>query len=308
MLALRLKHRVSPLIWLAIAAVVLDGCAPAHRAASGTIAVVAAENFYADVATKIGAPYVSVTSILNNPNTDPHAYESNTNDANAVASAALLVQNGMGYDAFMDSLAAASPNARRRVISAEILMNAKKGANPHLWYDPRTMPKVAAAIAQALCAIQPAHCSIFNANQRRFLTTLSPWQRAIASLAKRAPRAPIAITEPVFSYTARAIGLTNRTPRAFALAVEEGNDPAPQDVAYVENLLATHAVRALMYNEQTIAPTTTRILNLAKAAHVPIVAVYETMPRGFSYARWMTAEVAAVAQAVLHGRSTEQLP
>ena len=283
------------------------GCSAPQQSAPGIIQVVGAENFYADVAAKIGGSYVSVTSILDNPNSDPHSYESNTTDANAVASAALIVQNGVGYDAFMNTLEAASPNSHRRVITAAALMGRKVGANPHLWYDPRTMPRVAASIAAALCSIAPAHCSVFRAHERRFLASLAPWHRAIASLARSAPGAPIAVTEPVFNYTAEAIGLKNETPRAFALAIEEGNDPAPQDVAREQALLENHAVKVLIYNQQTVEPTTTRILNVAKAAHVPVVGVYETMPQGLSYARWMKAEVDAVAAAILHGRSTELL-
>lgn len=303
-----MTHRACALAALIAAAGALCSCssAPKH-AANGVIAVVAAENFYADVAAKIGGSDVSVTSILSNPNTDPHSYESNTADANAVAGAQLVVQNGLGYDAFMNTLEGASPNGSRRVIVAGALMRKKMGANPHLWYDPQTMPRVAAAITQNFCRLAPKRCSTFQKNNRTFVATLKPWQRAIAKLAAQAPNAPIAVTEPVFNYTASAIGLRNRTPRAFALAIEEGNDPAPQDVQTQRILLQTHAVKVLIYNQQTVEPTTTRILELAQTAGVPVVGVYETMPRGFTYATWMKAEVDAVAAAILRGRSTQAL-
>lgn len=278
------------------------------HAPDGVITVVGAENFYADVAAEIGGHYVSVTSILDNPNTDPHSYESNTTDANAVASAQLVVQNGIGYDAFMNALEAASPDARRRVIVAAALMHVKMGANPHLWYNPQTMPRIAAAITQALCNKTPKHCSIFRANDRAFIATLRPWNAAIISLAHAAPHAAIAVTEPVFAYTANAIGLIDKTPHAFALAIEEGNDPAPQDVAYQRTLLERHAVKVLIYNQQTVEPTTSRILELAKSSGIPVVGVYETMPHGLTYARWMTSTVDAVAAAILHGRSTQVQP
>ena len=285
----------------------LGGCAKSAQMRSGLVQVVGAENFYADVAAKIGGPYVEVTSILNNPNIDPHTYESNTSAASAVANAALVVQNGLGYDAFMDNLEAASPSSTRRVITVGKTLGYRVGDNPHIWYDPATMPKVAAMIGDALAHIDPAHAATFRTNQRIFDASLQPWTAAIAQLKRTQSGTPIAVTEPVFNYTADAIGLKIETPRAFQLAIEEGNDPAPQDVAAEQQLLTSHAVKMLVYNQQTIEPITTHVLAVARAAHVPVVGVYETMPAGMSYAQWMATEVRAVIAALRHGVSTERL-
>jgi zinc/manganese transport system substrate-binding protein len=272
-----------------------------------TISAIGAENMYADVIAQIGGPYVTVTSILDNPNTDPHAYESSTADASAVGKADLIVQNGLGYDAFMDKLEAASPRTGRTVITVGDSLGFKTGDNPHLWYQPQTMPALARLITVQLSRRDPAHAAAFEANRTKFIASLKPWVAQIDALRHAFPAAPVAVTEPVFNYTADAIGLDIRTPTPFQLAIEEGNDPAPQDVAAVRTLLSTRAVRVFIYNQQTIEPTTSQLLDIAHRSHVPVVGVYETMPAGYTYARWMKAEVDAVGLALRRQRSTERL-
>jgi zinc/manganese transport system substrate-binding protein len=272
-----------------------------------TIRAIGAENMYADVIAQIGGPYVTVTSILDNPNTDPHAYESSTTDASAVGKADLIVQNGLGYDAFMGKLEAASPRTGRTVITVGDTLGFKTGDNPHLWYQPQTMPTVAGLIAAQLSRRDPAHAAVFEANRTKFIASLKPWVAQIDALRHAFPAAPVAVTEPVFNYTAGAIGFDVRTPNAFQLAIEEGNDPAPQDVAAMRTLLSTRAVRVFIYNQQTVEPTTSQLLDVARRSHVPVVGVYETMPAGYTYASWMKAEVDAVGLALRRHRSTERL-
>ena len=86
---------------------------------SGVISAVGAENEYANVLEQVGGRYVSVSSILDNPNTDPHTFEASTSVAREVSQAELVVQNGVGYDTFMNQIEAASPNPSRKVIVAQ---------------------------------------------------------------------------------------------------------------------------------------------------------------------------------------------
>jgi len=271
------------------------------------ISVVAAENFYGNVIGQIGGRHVSVISIISNPNTDPHSYESSTADARAIAGASLVIQNGLGYDSFMQQLEDASPNPKRTVIDVGRLFGRTTGDNPHQWYDPTTMPRVAALAAARLSRLDPANKGIYQANLRLFDASLTPWRTELASLRRRFKGTPIAVTEPVFGYAAAAIGLNVLTPQSLQLAIQEGNDPAPQDMQAEQDLLSGNRVRLFAYNRQVIAPITTRLLPIAHAHHVPVVGVYETMPASMDYQQWMLAEDRAVDNALSHGTSTETL-
>lgn len=279
----------------------------APAAGSDVIQAVGAENFYANVIQQIGGRHVAALGIISNPATDPHSYESSTTDAAAVARASLIVQNGLGYDAFMQKLAAASPNKARTVIDVGQVFGRKAGDNPHQWYDPATMPRVAGLVAAVLARLDPADRETFQANLRRFDASLKPWIAHIAALRRRYKGAPIAVTEPVFGYAAQAVGLRVLTPRSFQLAIQEGNDPAPQDVQAVQNLLIQQKVKVFLYNLQAVEPITERLLGLARAHHIPIVGVYESMPLSSTYQSWMEAELNALDLALSHGRSTERI-
>ena len=235
------------------------------------ITAVAAENQYGNVIAQVGGRYVSVSSLLTNPNTDPHTFEASPQVAREVASARLLIQNGLGYDSFMDSIESASPGQDRDVINVQRLLHLPDSTpNPHLWYDPGTMPKVADAIAVDLAAIDPAHAAYYRANAAAFTRSLGGWYSALAALKLGDPGTPVATTEPV--------------------------------------ALAGRKVRAFVYNVQVTDPLTQSLIALAKASGVPVVGVYETMPQpGFSYQSWMLAEAAALKSAITTRTSTEHL-
>ncbi len=304
--------RVVALLGLS-ATVALVALSPAAtRAASAprattVIQAVGAENEYADVIKQIGGAHVAVTAILSDPNTDPHSYESSTRDAGAVARAAFIVQNGIGYDAFMQKLEAASPDSARAVLSVGESLGFKAGDNPHLWYDPTTMPYVAAWTTAVLARLDPADAATFQANLRAFDASMLAYTGRIASLRKRYAGTPVAITEPVFGYALNALGFRVLTPPSFALAIQEGNDPSPQDVQMEQNLLTQNKVKLFAYNQQAVAPITTKLLPLARAHHIPIVGVYETKPLSKSYQQWMVAELDAVDRALSRGQSSEVL-
>ncbi|MDP9729260.1 metal ABC transporter solute-binding protein, Zn/Mn family [Alicyclobacillus tolerans] len=300
---------------------VLSGCgtqspstssSSAHGSATSptqqTITAVGAENEYANVISEIGGRYVSVTAIMSNPNTDPHTFEASPQVAAEIANAQLIVQNGLGYDSFMNKLESASPNANRKVIEVQNLLGLpNQTPNPHLWYNPSTMPRVAAAIAADLEQLMPAHKKYFEDNVKKFDASLQPWYNAIKQLKIKYAGSPVAVTEPVADYMLQATGMDIRTPWSLQAAIMNGTDPAPQDVQTEQNLLKYHQVKVFLYNQQVVDPLTQSLLTLAEQHHVPVVGVYETMPPGYSYASWMLKEVKDLQKALVYHQSTQTL-
>ena len=259
--------------------------------------VVAAENFYGDVAKQVGGDYVDVTSVLSNPDQDPHLFEASPKTARALQHAALVVYNGADYDPWMDKLLAASPNAKRTVIAAASLVGAKSGDNPHLWYKPQTMPAVARAVSSALSAADPAHKPQYEANLARFIQSLAPMEARIEQLHKSYAGAPVTATEPVAGYLCDALGLTMRNAR-FQLSVMNDTEPAPSDIVGFERDLRGKRVRVLVYNAQAASNLTARMLAMARQAKVPTVSVTETQPAGKTYQQWMSGQIDALASAL----------
>ncbi len=275
----------------------------------GKIAAVGAENEYADVISQIGGQYVTVSAIMSDPNTDPHTFESSANVSKQVQAASLVVQNGVGYDDFMSTILKAAPNAGRKVVNVQQLRNLPDDTpNPHLWYDPATMPVVAKALADDLSALQPDHTSYFRTNEQTFLNSLKPWTDALASFKQQYPNVPVAVTEPVADYMLDAAGTQDKTPMSMQSAVMNGTDPSPQDITTQTSLFTGKQVKAFLYNQQVTDELTTKFLAAANAAHIPVVSVYETMPTdGYNYQKWMVAEVQALRRAVATGASTQKL-
>jgi zinc/manganese transport system substrate-binding protein len=279
------------------------------RTGSGAIAAVGAENEYANVISQIGGRYVSVTAVVSNPNTDPHSFEASPSVAQAVSTAKLVVQNGLGYDPYMNRIEAAAPSAERRVIDVQRLLGLPDSApNPHLWYAPSTMPAVARAIGSDLSRLAPRHAGYFAANTRRFEASLAPWYAALRRVATWFPHTPVATTEPVGNDMLRAAGTVNLSPFSLQADVMNGVDPAPQDVTLEENLFSSHRVRALLYNRQVTDSLTQSFLSAARQNRVPVVGLYETMPTpGYDYQSWMLAETRALEKAIATGTSTTRL-
>jgi zinc/manganese transport system substrate-binding protein len=276
---------------------------------SGVIDAVGAENEYANVIGQIGGKYVSVTAVESNPGTDPHTFEASTSVAVAISSARLVVQNGLGYDSFMNKIEAGSPDPARRVIDVQKLLGLPDSTpNPHLWYAPTIMPVVARAIAAGLSALQPAHAAYFEARLRSFDASLQPWLREIARFKSAYPATPVAVTEPVADYLLQAAGTDNLTPFGLQASVMNGVDPSPQSLALQESLLRNHKVKVFLYNRQVVDSLTESFLSLARQYHIPVVGVYETMPTpGYDYQTWMLAEVRALRKAVADKVSTQKL-
>lgn len=286
--------------------------APSSAAAStrgGTIVAVGAENEYADVISQIGGRYVTATAIMRNPNTDPHTFESSPKVSRIVEAAQLVVQNGVGYDTFMTKIESASPSSSRKVVDVQKLLALPSSTpNPHLWYEPATMPAVAKAIAADLTTFQPAHSSYFQQNLEVFDASLTPYTQEIAKIDATFPGAPVATTEPVSDYMLQAAGLDNLTPWTLQADIMNTTDPSPQDVSIQDNLFTAKKVKVFVYDEQVTSSITQAFLKLAKTEDVPVVGVYETMPTpGYHYPSWMLAEADAVYDALAHGTSSPRL-
>ena len=282
--------------FVVLAIVALGACGPtASPSPSGSeapIAVLGAENFYADLLTQIGGSRVTASSILNDPSADPHEYEANPATAKLVADSKIVIVNGIGYDDFMDKLLGASTKSDRVVINVQDLLGVKDDVNVHVWYDPATMPKVAEAATAALAKLDPQNAAYFSAQKTRYLDALKTVNDKIASLKAKYPSAPIAFTENVAGYLTDAIGLKVLTPPAFMEAIESGTDPAPADVAVERDLLTGHKVKVLMYNSQVTSPLTEQIRELAVSSNVPVVPVAETIPPAFkTFQDWQLAQL-----------------
>jgi zinc/manganese transport system substrate-binding protein len=293
----------------ALIALLLASSASGAVAGSGKIVAVGAENEYANVIGQIGGKYVSVTAIMSNPNTDPHTFEASPKVAQVVSAAQLVIQNGVGYDSFMDKIEAASPSSSRKVIEVQKLLGLPDStANPHLWYSPKTMPAVAKALATDLSVLDPAHAAYFKANARSFDKSLQPWLNAIAAVRAKYPNAPVATTEPVADYMLQAAGTDNLTPWTLQADIMNGVDPSPQAVSLQESFFSKHRVKVFLYNQQVTDTVTETFLAAAKKDGIPIVGVYETMPTpGYTYQSWMLAEVHALEKALADKQSTTTL-
>jgi zinc/manganese transport system substrate-binding protein len=300
---------------LAALTLAVAGCSSGGNSTADTssstavINAIGAENEYANVLGQIGGRYVRVSSILNNPNTDPHTFEASAQVAQEVSSADLIVSNGVGYDSWITRIESAAPNAKRKVIVVQNLLGLPDNTpNPHLWYDPTTMPAVARAMAADLSALQPAHKAYFQANLAKFNSSLTPWLNAIAQFKAAHPAVTAATTEPVADYLLTAMGIHNLTPFPFQADIMSGTEPAPQDIALENGFFSKHTVKVFAYNQQVVSALTRSIRENAIKAGVPIVGVYETMPTpGYDYQTWMLAEVNALDKAITSKVSTQQL-
>ena len=270
--------------------------APAH-AAEGQIAVVAAENFYGDIARQIGGDRVAVVSIMNNPDQDPHLFETTPSIVRQLSAAQIVILNGANYDPWMDKLLATTPRTGRTVISAAQLTGRKPGDNPHLWYDPVTMPAVATALAEALAKADSAHALDYTARLKTTLAALERITQCVVQLKAKHAGTAVTATEPVFGPMAEALRLTMRNQR-FQLAMMNDTEPSARDLAVFESDLKERKVKVLIYNSQVSEKLTERLRDIAYKAKVPVVGVTETMPANTSFQDWVLSELDALDKAL----------
>ncbi len=281
-----------------IAAIALCGLgAPAF---ADPVKVVAAENFYGDLASQIGGANVAVTSILSNPDDDPHLFEASPATAKALSDAKIVIVNGVDYDPWMEKLIGAHKAPGRKEIVVGALVGRKAGDNPHLWYDPDYMKAAAKALAADLIAVDPAHKGAYEQGEAKFVASLKPLDDKIAAMRKSYAGEPVTASEPVFGYQAALIGLKVRNEK-YALAVMNNAEPSPSEVAAFENDLKGRKVKAMLYNAQASEPAVAKLVQMAKDNGIPVIGVSETEPPNSTYQDWMIGQLNALDKALAGG-------
>jgi zinc/manganese transport system substrate-binding protein len=269
---------------------------------AGLVTVVASTNVYGDVVKTIGGPAVAVTSIIDSPDRDPHEYEADAQTQLALSKAQLVIENGAGYDDFVDTMLRSARTRPALINVAEVSGRNQHPAdgefNEHLWYDFPTVEKVAAQLVTDLSAAAPDQAGTFKTNAKAFTAQLEELQREEADIKAKHAGEGVAITEPVPLYMLEAAGLINKTPERFSEAIEQDTDVPPAVLKETENLFAARQVKLLAYNQQTTGPQTEAVLAAAKRNNIPVVPVTETLPPGLTYSSWMQANLRAVSTAL----------
>jgi zinc/manganese transport system substrate-binding protein len=290
-------------MWKAVAVsallVLAASCAGPQPAASTSINVVAGENFWGSLAGELGGSKVSVQSVVTDPNADPHEYESSTADARAFADARIVILNGAGYDEWAQKLLDANPSSGRQVLTISDLLGKKEGDNPHFWYSPDYVARVADRITAEYRSIDSADASYFDQQRSQLTAALQPYSDEIAAIKSKYAGTAIGSTESIFVYMASALGLDLTTPAEFMNAVAEGNDPPANAVAEFHDQIAGNHIKVLVYNTQTATEVTTNIKSLAASHHIPSVGVSETIqPLNLDFQDWQLKQLQALEAAL----------
>jgi zinc/manganese transport system substrate-binding protein len=261
--------------------------------------VVAGENFWGSVATQLGGSQVTVRSVVTDPNADPHNYQSDTSTARAFATADYVILNGAGYDAWADKLLSANPSSKRKVFTVADLLGRKEGDNPHFWYSPDDVVRVADRISSDLRSIDSADSDYYTAQRSAFTTALGPYLSRISAIRTKFTGQKVAATETIFQYMANALGLVLVSPPQFMKAVAEGNDPPADSVAAFQQAITAKQATVLVYNVQTSTDVTNTIKQMAVQQGIPVVAVSETLqPPGASFQEWQLGQLNALYNAL----------
>jgi zinc/manganese transport system substrate-binding protein len=271
-------------------------------ASGGPLAVVSSTNVYGDIAKTIGGTAVKVISIIDNPAKDPHEYEADAQTQLALSKAQLVIENGGGYDDFVDTMLKSAHTKPTVINVADVSRRnqhpADGGFDEHVWYDFPTVERLAAQLVTDLSAAVPGEAATFKSNAKAFTTQLSQLQQDEAAIKAKHAGEGVAITEPVPLYLLEAAGLVNKTPEAFSEAIEADTDVAPAVLKQTENLFDTKQVKLLAYNQQATGPQTEAVLAAAKRNNIPVVPITETLPTDQTYISWMQANLRAISAAL----------
>jgi zinc/manganese transport system substrate-binding protein len=290
------------IIALIIVALLIQKQTPTENQGGGSkvIHIVAAENFWGSLISQLGGDKVSVTSIVTDPNADPHEYESSSDDARSFANSDYVILNGAGYDSWSNSLLSASASSTRKVLIVSDLLGKKEGDNPHFWYDPDYVNQVVVQMENDLIVLDPADADYFKAQYQMLQSSLAEYQNKITNIKKNFAGTKVASTEDIFVYLGEATELDLVSPPEFILAVGEGNDPSAQSVVEFENQLKNKEPKILVYNEQTVTPVTESVKKLAASESIPVVGITETIqPAGMKFQDWMDTELVDIENALV---------
>jgi zinc/manganese transport system substrate-binding protein len=299
----RVPLRVVPL--LVCCAVVLTACGggssgAAGGSSSGKLRVVAAENFWGSVASQLGGSKVAVQSIIVNPNTDPHSYEPTASDGVALAKSQMAIVNGIGYDVWASKLLVANPSSSRKVLDVGDLLGLVEGDNPHQWYSPSSVRRVINQIVSDYKQLDPKDSAYFDRQRATFESQgLADYNKTIATIRARYARAPVGYSESIFQPLGEALGLKLMTPYSFAKAIAEGTDVSAADKQTVDAQAQNRLIKVWVYNSQNATPDVQRVNQLARAAHIPITTITETLsPASYTFEQWQVAELQNLQRAL----------
>ena len=274
--------------------------APAGSSTSGKVQVVAVENFWGSIAAQVGGAYTSVTSIISNPDTDPHDYDPTPHDARTIAQANYVIVNGVGYDGWAIKLLAANPVPGRRILNIGEMLGKKDGDNPHLWYSPEYVGQVVDRVAGDLGQLDMSDAAVLYQQGQDYMNkALKAYHDTIGAIKQRYSGTKVGATESIFTYLAEGCGLDLITPPGYLHAISEGADPSAADKATVESQIATRAMKVFVYNSQNSTPEVQGLVAKARAKAIPVVTVTETMlPAGAKFQDWQTAQLNVLLQAL----------
>ena len=278
----------------------IAGCGGVSTASTAGVRVVAAENFWGSIAHQIAGNKASVQSVITNPAQDPHSYEPTASDARTLATSQLAIVNGVGYDPWAPKLLAANPDSRRIVLSVGDQFGLHEGDNPHRWYDPAEVERTANAIAGDLSKLDPKDASYYSIRLRAFETTdLARYHELITQIKSRYAGVPVGASESIFALLAPALGLDLITPPSFMKAISEGTEVGAQDTITTQDQITSHQIKEWIYNTQNAAPQIQRLNALARANHVPIATVTETLsPQNATFEQWQVAQLEGIERAL----------
>jgi zinc/manganese transport system substrate-binding protein len=298
-LKLRSRQVLTTLVALVVPVMAACGTPAAGTSSNKTLSVIAGENFWGSIASQLGGSRVSVTSVVTNPNADPHDYESSTKDARAFATADYVILNGAGYDDWGSKLLSGNPAQNRRVFVVADLLHKKAGDNPHFWYNPDWVEQVADRITADYKAIDSADAAYFDQQRAAFRVALQPYHDRIAKIKASFGGTPVGATESIFVYMSQALGLNLISPPEFMNALAEGNDPPAQTVAEFQNLVTGKKIKVLVYNLQTSTSITENLKLMAAQNGIPVVGVSETLqPVDATFQEWQDAQLVTLQNAL----------
>ena len=294
--------RTAALAALGVAVLALTGCG-STPSAGRRLDVVAAENFWGSIAAQLGGDRAEVKSIVTNPDTDPHSYDPTASDARAMAGSQVAIVNGIGYDGWASHLLAANPDSSRVVLTVGDVLGLKDGDNPHQWYSPPVVRRIAAAISAAYTKADPSDAAYFAARKRRFeKVSLTRYDALLSEIRRSYAGTPVGYSESIFQPLGSYLGLKLLTPYSFAKAVAEGSDVSAGDIRTVESQLRNRLVKVWVFNSQNVTPQIDQLNAIARAERIPIATVTETLsPANLDFEQWQVAELeqlrAALARA-----------
>jgi zinc/manganese transport system substrate-binding protein len=294
------RRRPGLLAAVVVALAAACGGTGSSGATTSKVQVVAAENFWGSIASQIGGDRVQVTSIISNPDTDPHDYDATPRDARLIAQARFVIVNGAGYDAWASKLLSSNPSSGRQVLDVGDLLGKKEGDNPHFWYSPDFVEQVISKVTDDLKTVDQADASAFDGNRSRYEASgLKDYHDEIAAIKHKYGGTPVGASESIFAYLAPALGLELITPPSYMNAISEGTDLTPADKATVEKQVSTRQVKVFVYNSQNSTPDVKATVDQAKAAGIPVTEITETLaPPRATFQDWQTRQLKALYRAL----------